>query len=513
MSAKTTGLPLCLPRFGTSRSSRPTYGAEVGEIARRLGTPLMPWQQSAADIALEYDPVTGDLWFEEVVITVPRQSGKTTLLLALMVWRCTTMARRLAEAQTVTYIAQSGLAARKKLIREFSPKLSKSRGFHRILNPKAVPAGGTEWKLSTNNGSEHILFGTGSYLQISAPTATGSHGEVLDMPVIDEAFAHDDDTVEQAVDAATVTRRSPQTYIISTAGNALSVFLWRKVLAGRAAVNNVESRSCYLEWSVPDDADYNSPTVWAEFLPAFGHTITEKRLATRLAKALANPDEADLDGLEPGLPGFLRGYLNRWVQTPSPAGQARTPEIDPDVWMGLVDKTSTIVGQCVIGVGVGVNGVSGSMVVVGRRTDGFTHVESLVRDGELWRFETRLREFVQKWHPTAVAWQNSGPARAFAPEINRAAGLYQGCTPTPINQAEWKAACAAFARAIQDGTVRHLGDVWLEDALQGGFRRNVGDGWEWDAAAATVDITPLLAATAALRALELAPVVTPFFVY
>ena len=66
----------------------------------------MPWQQHVADVALELDPETGELYYEEVVITVPRQSGKTTLLIALMVWRCVMMARRLALPQTVTYLAQ-----------------------------------------------------------------------------------------------------------------------------------------------------------------------------------------------------------------------------------------------------------------------------------------------------------------------------------------------------------------------------------------------------------------------
>jgi phage terminase large subunit-like protein len=472
----------------------------------------MPWQRHVVDIALEYDPDTGELWYEEVVITVPRQSGKTTLLLALMVWRCTTMSRRLGLPQIVTYLAQSGKMARRKLEREFFPKLRKADGFAEVPHSRARPVKVTDWKPSMNNGSEHILFGTGSYLQIEAPTATGSHGEVLDMPVIDEAFARSDDVVEQAVDAATVTRRSPQTFVISTAGNESSFFLWRKVLAGRAAICG-GGRSAYFEWSLPDDVDYSNPEIWAEYLPALGHTITEARLRTRLQKALANPEEIDADGFEPGLPGFLRGYMNRWIATPTLAGQARPPEVTSEAWAGCVDTSSQIVGQCVIGVGVSANGVSGAMVVVGRRADGVAHVETLVVDGELWRFETRLREFVQKWKPAAVAWHNSGPTRAFAPEISRAAALHQGCEANPINTAEWKAACASFARAVNDKTVKHLGDVWLQAALIGGFRRNVGDGWEWDVNAATVDISPLLAATAALRALETVPAVKEFFVY
>lgn len=476
----------------------------------------MPWQQHVVDVALEIDPETGELFYEEIVISVPRQSGKTTLILALMVWRCTTMARRLDDMQVVTYLAQSGKMARRKLEREFIPKLGKARGFCRVAHSRAQPVAPTDWKPSMNNGSEHILFGTGSFLQIEAPTGTGSHGDVLDMPVIDEAFARQDDLVEQAVDAATVTRRSPQTYVVSTAGNSVSRFLYRKVLAGRrTVVEELSTRSAYFEWSMPDDADYTDPEVWAQFLPALGHTITVRRLQARLEKALANPDEVDDEGYEPGLPGFLRGYMNRWMDPPELGGVVRPPEIPPEVWMSseLVDAGSQIVGERVIGVGVGLNGLAGSFVLVGRRADGLVHVETLVRDSELWRFEARLREFVERWKPAAVAWHNNGPTRAFAPEIQRATSLHVDAKAVPLNGQEWKASCEAFARAVSSAQVRHLGDLLLEDAVRGAFRREVGDGWEWDLREARTDITPLLAATAALRALETVPAAAEFFVY
>lgn len=509
---------LVLPRFGTPRNfDRETLGHEVGEVARRLRKPLMPWQQHVCDVALEIDPETGELFYEEVIITVPRQSGKTTLILALMIWRCVMMARRLDDMQVVTYLAQSGKMARRKLEREFIPKLRKAFGFQEVP-AKTRPVKHTDWKPSLNNNGEHIEFGTGSFLQIEAPTATGSHGDVLDMPVVDEAFARQDDLVEQAVDAATVTRRSPQTFVVSTAGNKLSIWLWRKVLAGRKAIENkVVSRTAYFEWSLPDDADYADPAVWAKYLPALGHTITVRRLQSRLAKARSNPDETDEEGYEPGLPGWLRGYMNRWMDPPQLDSVGRSPEIDPVVWMAspLKDDSSSIVGQCVIGVGISKGGVSGSFVVAGRRADGLAHVETLVRDGELWRFEARLREFVEDWKPAAVAWHNSVATRAFAPVINRSAGLHPDCKPVPLNSMEWKAACAAFVRTVNEHGLRHLGDLLLEDACAGAFRLDKGDGWEWDDDSAVADITPIKAATAALRALESLPVVVeaPFFVY
>lgn len=465
----------------------------------------MPWQQHVADVALEVDPDTGELFYEEIVVTVPRQSGKTTLILALMVWRCLMMARRLDDKQVVTYLAQSGKMARRKLEREFIPMLRKALGFTEVPHSRAQPTSPTEFKPSMNNGSEHVLFGTGAFLQIEAPTGTGSHGDVLDVAVIDEAFAREDDLVEQAVDAATVTRRSPQTFVISTAGNERSSFLWRKVLAGRRGVEAGGSgRSCYFEWSVPDDAAYDDPAVWARYLPALGHTITVQRLTARLHKALANPDEVDEDGYEPGLPGFLRGYLNRWVKVPLLTSGVRPSEIAPEAWMApaLVDPSSRIVGRKVIGVGVGPDGVSASLVVAGRRADGVPHVETLLRESGVWWLERRLRDLVTEHDVIAVAWDNGGDARPMAPEIQRAAGVGRDVKALPLSGREWAASCEAFKIAVTEQRLRHLGDLLLLDAVAGSFRLPTGDGWRWDTRDARADITPLLAATAALRALE-----------
>ena len=495
-------------------------------MARRLRKPLMPWQQHVADVALEIDPETGQLFYEEIIVTVPRQSGKTTLLIALMVWRCVMFARRLElesglydARQRVTYLAQTAKMARRKLIQEVIPTMHKSEGFTEVKHSRARPVKPTDYKPSTNNGSEHILFGTQSLIQIEAPTETASHGDVLDMPVIDEAFAREDDLVEQAVDAATVTRKSPQTCIISTAGNSRSVFLWRKVLAGRRLCQtpNPKSRTAYFEWSVPDSEPYDDPATWADYLPALGHTITVDRLQSRLVKALANPDEPDEEGYEPGLPGFLRGYLNQWVDPPQLGGVQKPSEIDPGAWMAdtLVDPASQIVGPKVVGVGVGKDGVSASLVVAGRRSDGLPHIETLIRESGVWWLERRLRDMVEQHGAMVVAWDNGGDARPMAPDIQRALTAGHDVKALPITGREWAASCEAFKITVTEGRLRHLGDLLLLDAVSGAFAIKTGDGWRWDTRDARADITPLLAATAALRALETLVVAEPqeFYVY
>jgi hypothetical protein len=491
------------PRFGTKRNlSRQTRGGEVAEVSKRLGKPLMPWQQYAADVALEVDPETGELWYEEVVITVPRQSGKTTLMLAIFVWRCVVIARELG-AQTCVYIAQSRLMARRKLEREFARLLRVGDPAAEVpKNSKQDPSLDHEWKLSMNNGSEHIRWGIGSYLNIEAPSETSSHGDVLDMPVTDEAWAREDDSVEEATDAATVTRRSPQSWIVSTVGNKRSRFLARKVLGGRAAIDDASSTTCYLEWSLADDEAYDDPAVWARRLPALGHTITEKRLLARLDKALRNPDTVEEDGFEPGLDGFRRGYMNQWRHWPDFGGEGDIVRvITPEMWSAVERGRSQIEGRVVFGVGVGYGGQTAALVVAGFTAAGEAQVETIDCAEGTWWIEKLARETSAKWKPATIAWDHGGPTRMVAPELQRAA---EGCgaETLELNGAEWKAACAAMKQRVTELQLVHVGDVFLGDAVAVGEAQDVGDGWRWNVKLARGDVSSLLAATAALRALE-----------
>src|SRR5215207_11777411 len=76
------------PRWATPRSlDRPTYGGTLARIGRELGLPPMPWQAYIYDVTHEIDPRTGWWCYDDIVITVPRQAGKTTLKIPLYVHR------------------------------------------------------------------------------------------------------------------------------------------------------------------------------------------------------------------------------------------------------------------------------------------------------------------------------------------------------------------------------------------------------------------------------------------
>ena len=115
--------PEAVPRWATPRNhARPTLGPRVAQVAEMVGFDLMPWQRQVLDVALEVDPDTGRLVYREVRLTVPRQSGKTTLLLSLMTHRCIGFGSR----QRVVFTMQSRQDAREKLFEDYRPLLDQS---------------------------------------------------------------------------------------------------------------------------------------------------------------------------------------------------------------------------------------------------------------------------------------------------------------------------------------------------------------------------------------------------
>lgn len=235
----------CPPRYGTPRTaSRPTLGPAVGEVARLLGKPLMPWQQYVADVILELDPDTGRLAYTEFGLTVPRQSGKSTLLLAKAVHRATAT-KFFGPRQQIVYTAQTRKDARKKWEEDYVEDLKASPAFR---NKQAAHFG---------NGNEHIRFANRSRFGIESTTEKAGHGGTIDEAYIDEAFAQVDGRMEQAFGPAMITRRNKQLGWISTAGWLDgSPYLQDKVAAGRAQVEmGIRTGLAYFEWSAGEDVD------------------------------------------------------------------------------------------------------------------------------------------------------------------------------------------------------------------------------------------------------------------
>lgn len=464
----TTSKLSCPPRFGTLRTpDRPTLGPQVAKVAEKLGKTLMPWQQHVLDVALEIDPITGELAYDEVGLTVPRQSGKSTLVLLKFVHRG--MATGFfGKRQQMVYTAQTRKKALEKWREDYVAEIEASPLADRVI--PHYPSGG-----------EHLRFPNGSRFSVEANTEKAGHGSTLDEAYLDEAFAHTDGRLEQAFGPAMITRANTQLWVTSTAGwSDGSPYLQGKVRRGREQTEmGMRDGLAYFEWSAPDDAEPEDREVWARCMPALGRTITERKIAAVLAK---HRDEGTLSD-------FRRAYLNQWVPKPR-EDLVETAAISPDAWLSLADPKAPRGSAPVFGVATAPDRSWSSVAVAWRRPDG----SAQVMIGEDYRPDAtwvaaRVAELRKRWG-----------GRVLVDSASK--GLVPGALETSL--ADRAKADNGLADAVLAGTVRHGNEPALNTAVRASRWKNSGDTRVLDRKG-DADISPLAAASLAVYGLTVVP--------
>lgn len=451
----------------------------VALIARALGTPLLPWQRQVAYVATERDP-EGGYRYPVVVVTVPRQSGKTTLLRALGVHRGLSH-----ENNGVFYSAQTGKDARE-------------RWQDLVSIVKDSPLGSIATVRSAA-GSERIVWPNGSTFRAFAPTPKSLHGYTPPLVMLDEAFAHDEqlgNDLMGAIGPAQVTIRRRQLWIVSTAGTAESVFLHRWIDAGRAAAPGV----ALFDWGVPDDVDVYDSSRWADWHPGMAVLESGDQLVTHDA----------LRAQAESLPRseFTRAYGNRRTRTASHL-------ISAESW----DKLRWEAGE-LTPPAAGTGAVFAWDVMDDRSAAAITavwHVHGVpvakvVRTGPgmAWLADALEQLAGQGWREFAYA--TDGPAREVADELERRR-LPATCRVTALGGSEYADAWGFLMGHIAARTLHHDGSEQLAAAAG-----NVATRPSLDAAApsrrnSAGDITPLVALMVAAYVLDHKPPPTPAIDY
>ena len=285
----------CPPRWATPRTRRRTLAPQVADVARQLGLPLLPWQRQVLSVALERAGRRPA--YRDCLVSVPRQSGKSSLALALIIWRL------LSEPdQLVLYSAQNRVAARRKLLHTWHPRILRS------------PLAG-RFSLFRGFGNEMLSADNGSRLELLSATESAGHGESCDLVVIDEAWVHQDAAVEQSVRPTMSTRGDAQLWVLSTAGTPRSVWWRGKLDTGRTSADlGITSGACLLEWAAAPDDDPTDEATWWATMPALGRLSDVATIRADLANMAVHE--------------FKRGYLNLWSDEAA-EGWAVVPR---DIW-------------------------------------------------------------------------------------------------------------------------------------------------------------------------------------
>ncbi|NEB04514.1 terminase [Streptomyces sp. SID13726] len=472
----------CPPLWGTPR--RPGFkslGPAAWRVMEALGYPPMPWQKYVLDVALEIDPVTGTFVHREVGLSVSRQQGKTQQILALMVHRIAAWQR-----QTVIYAAQTRGMARTRWEDEFLATMDDSSIAGR-------------YRVRKTNGHEAIIWSkTRSKLGITANTEKAGHGPALDLGVIDEAFAHEDDRLEQAFSPAMLTKPMAQLWWASAGGTDRSVWLNKKREQGRALIEQMWATGeypsvAYFEWFAPEDMPRDDPETWRFCLPALGYTVSEDIIRSELDKMAGDPS------------AFDRAYLNRTRKAVPPSD----PNIPREAWAVAVDRESCPGTDLAFAIDVAQDRKHASIGVASLRPDGLFHLELVDRrPGTDWVVPaiTRLREIHD---PVAVAVASYGAPAASLIDDLVAAGIEVPKNPerpargdlSILRVHDLTEACGQITDTLIQGGARHIDQRELTGAVNAARTRRQGDAWTLDRTNSPVDIAPLCAVTFARWAL------------
>lgn len=448
------------PRWATPRSpDRPTFGPEVAFVLDLVGPGSMPWQRQVLDVACELLP-DGRPAYRQVIVTVPRQSAKTTMALAVAIHRGVVHAARVEEPQHVVYSAQSGHAARIKLMRDFLPAIEAS--------PFSIAID----RIYRSSGLEMVQWTTGSRLTPSSNSPSAGHGLTIHVAILDEMFEDTDNRREQSLTPAQITIDDAQAWLMSTMGDDRSVVWASKVDMGRATVEaGVREGIAYFDWSAGPEDDPEDPETWWGCMPALG--ISQSVEAVRSALLTMPRGE------------FERAFLNRPTRT--------IVEVIPwEAWMAVQDDRAAPAGGLTLGIDV--NPERTGAAVVAADAEGRVEVIE-AHEGVAWLIERTLA-LAERHDVINVVAEGGGPVGSMLFLLEQA-----GVSLRVLNGVDYARACGSFFDDVMHGTVTVRPNEKLSDAVAGARKRNRGDAFVWarraPAGAASSDLSPLVATTIA----------------
>jgi hypothetical protein len=439
----------------------------------------MPWQQYVANVATERLPdparcgACAGTWvadahvcpyaYQVIVVSVPRQSGKTLLIMVMLLVRCIQQNNHQA-----LYTAQTGKDARERW-----------KDLVKLLAGSPLRSFG---KPMRSQGSERVEFPNGSMLGVFAPTPESLHGYTPPTVVVDESFAQsqeEGEALEAAIEPAQQTLPHRQLWLVSTRGTAESVWFHGWVERAAAGAPGV----ALFDWGARDDQDPRDPTDLLAFHPALG-----------LPDGLGNGITAE-GILSSKLPPseYERAYGNRETVTESHT-------IAAQAWRDLACvQQPPGDAPLVITYDVAYDRSSATIGVTWRDQAGtLQHKLARWQLGVSWVAD-EVAELCQRWgrRVIAVAADDTGPARDVTDQLRRMRYPVPQVAREPrvLTSRELTVAWGELLAAIQagPGAFGHDGDGHLADAAAAVVPRPVLDSAAPSRRYSPGDIAPIMA--------------------
>lgn len=452
------------PLYVSSYEGSERFADEFLAGCKALGFEPTPQQWKIAGALNAWDEIKDRHMFGTVGVCIPRRAGKTTALLAVALGRL--LCR---PGYAVMFTAQSGTKASARF-------LDMARALERV-NPDPDTRG---FRILRGAGNQNLTFANGSHFQLLPPKPDSMRGDAYDMLILDEAQEHDAaDSAELlgAILPTMDTRPGAQLVVAGTAGLNRSGLFWDTLEDGRNKANGVG----IVEFAARQDTtaeEAADPALWQAAHPGIGTLTTLEIVEQRFEKL--------------PLPQFMREYLGIF-----PEDYSRSA-IDMEAWgqceTEFVDKP----GRFALAYDVAIDG-SSAAIAVAWRTDSNAFVEIVEHKPGVDWLVPRLQQMAQKYR-VPIAHDTVGAALVEAEALQR---LRPRPKLQPLAYRDLSPGCAQFMKEVNERTIRHFGQPSLTEAARNVVKRPLGEhGFAWGRRQSEGDITPLVAATFALRAFD-----------
>lgn len=456
------------PRYRSVPEFSSTTGPEVLDVCEMSKLVLLPWQADVISDCLGERP-DGKWAAQQIGLIVPRQNGKTEILVARMLAGLFLLGEE--EIIYSAHRADTSLG----IFRRFVKYLKRSKTFGREIKT-----------IRTANGQEGVELHSGQRVGFRTRAQEGGRGFSADCIIFDEAFEISEE-LQAALLPTLIARPNAQVWYT---GTAVDQQVHRNgVVFARVRENGVggaDPGMAYFEWSVDGDLNdldvglLDDRTVWAATNPSLGYHASEEMIA--LNRNSMKRRKFATECL----------CIGDWPQTDEDALHV----INLGLWDACEDQQSQRVGAVCFTFDVTPNQTHAAIGVCADRDDGVPHIEIIEhKRGTAWVAE-RIAELKVAHRPHMIACDASGPAGSILTDVESKVGeVYK------ITASEHAAAFGMICSAVEDCRLRHLGTSDMRAALEGATTRPMGDGGlAWSRKNSDVDISPLVAVTIALWA-------------
>jgi hypothetical protein len=438
-----------VPPLGIVQSEWPS----VRTTCHRLGWTFDGWQDGAAMLALSQRG-DGEYAADTIVISIPRQVGKTYLIACIIFALC---------------LMKPGL----KVIWTAQVKDTALETFDKFLTmaerPKVKPH---IERTPRGKGDEAIIFTNGSSIEFGARESGFGRGRTdVDVLVFDEGQHLSNDALEN-MGAAQNVAHNPLCFVMGTPPRPKDKGEFFTLLR-QEALDGESDGTLYIEMSADRGADPMDRDQWRKANPSFP-LRTSERAMLRLRKKLKNPDSWNREAL---------GIWDEITKQFSPINGALWAE---NVDVGPVDGTKPDA--------LGVDMSHDRQISVGAcwLEDDSAHVE------EVWAGtdESAAVEWIvaRAGRRMRVVIDSMSPANSMIPTLEARGVKVHRSSATDMSKG-----CGMVKSESDAGRLTHGDQDSVNDARDGARKRAIGQagGWGYDRRDPSVYIHPLVGVTLA----------------